>query len=464
MTFLDKVKKVKQKEVDRSKKNRPLASFRKKLKNSKRNFRKAITQKNKGKFPKLIAEIKRASPSKGIITKKFDVTGIAKLYGKYASAVSVLTDKKYFKGDLKFIKIASKASGLPVLRKDFIIDAYQIYESRFYGADAILLISELLTKNKINEFLRIAKSLGMDCLVEVDSLSTLKKVLGTNAKIIGVNNRNLRTLKVDTKKTSKLIKQIPKNKQKKLVIVSESGIYGRKDVDELKGRVDSILVGSSIMESKNRKLKLKELLGIPLVKICGVKSKKDALAAVKAGADFIGFNFYINSPRYIESKKATQITKALPKELVKVGVFVNESKSGVKRIAKTSGLDLVQFSGDETPSYVNSFKNGFKALKIRKRADLKEINKYKSGVILLEPFKKGLYGGTGKKFNAGMLKEINKIHGKKIILAGGISPSNVKGILRFVSPYAFDTATGAELSPGKKSVAKMRNLIRMVSK
>ncbi|MFH1587606.1 MAG: bifunctional indole-3-glycerol phosphate synthase/phosphoribosylanthranilate isomerase, partial [Candidatus Diapherotrites archaeon] len=443
---------------------RPLASFRGNLKRSKINFRKAITQKNRGKFPKLIAEIKRASPSKGIITKRFDVAEIAKIYGNYASAVSVLTDRKFFRGDLKFIKIASKASGLPVLRKDFIIDEYQIYESRFYGADAILLISELLAKNKINEFIKISSSLGMDCLVEVASISSLKKVLETDAKIIGINNRDLRTLKVDTKKTPKLLKHIPKNKSKKLVFVSESGIYSRADVNDLKEKVDSVLIGSSIMESENRTTKLKELSGTPLVKICGVKSKKDALAAVKAGADFIGFNFYINSQRYIEPKKAAQIIRALPKKVVSVGVFVNESKSGVKRIAKISGVDLTQFSGDESPNFANSFKNGFKALKIRKRADLKEINKYKSGVILLEPFKKGLYGGTGKKFNARMLKGISKIHGKKIILAGGVGPSNVKGIMRFVSPYAFDTATGVESSPGKKSVAKMSKLIRMVNK
>jgi len=461
MNFMSKIIKEKRKEVEKAKKKRPLARFRSKLRKSKRNFRKAL--KTRTGFPALIAEIKRASPSNGIITDDFNVAEITKMYNKHASAISVLTDEKFFKGSLKIMKTASDSSKLPIIRKDFIIDEYQIYESRLYGADAVLLISNLLTKKKIDEFVKIASSLGMNCLVETESAAALKKVLDTKAEIVGINNRNLHSLKVDKRNTLKLLKLIPKNRRKKLTIVSESGIYSREDIDELGGKTDAILVGSSIMESENREMKVKELAGIPLVKICGVTNKKDALAAVNAGADFIGFNFYINTPRYIEPKKAKKIINSLPAGILSVGVFVNEPKEVVKRVSKDAAVDLIQFSGKELPVFVNSFKNGFKSLKIGKKADLKEINKYKSELILLEPFKQGLYGGTGKKLNTETLKEINKIRGKKILLAGGINPSNVKGILHLVQPYAIDVASGVESSPGKKSVSKMNELVRKVN-
>lgn len=223
---------------------------------SKRNFCEAVSGKRK-KFPKLIAEIKKASPSLGIIRKDFDVGKIAKLYNKYASAISVVTEENFFQGELEYISLARESSLLPILAKDFIIDSYQIYEARKFGADAILLIARLLTQDEIEEFLQVARELEMSALVEVQSKNDLIKVLETSAEIIGINNRDLNTFKIDLNKTLELMPLIPKDK----IIVSESGYFTREHLEELDKKVNAVLIGTAILKEENMERKLKELVG-----------------------------------------------------------------------------------------------------------------------------------------------------------------------------------------------------------
>jgi len=239
--MLAKIIENKRKEIGISKRNLPLSSFKYNLKNSKRDFRKAIS-KNK---LNLIAEIKRRSPSKNITNKEFDIKKIVDIYSKYADAISVLTDKRFFDGSLMDIRTVSKLSKLPILRKDFIIDEYQIYESRFYNADAILLIASILSNYELDNFIGIAKNYGMECLVEVNTEEELNKVLNSNTTIIGINNRDLNTLKVDTETTLRLIDKIPKSK----IVVSESGISSKNYIEGLIGKVNAILVGTLFMNS-----------------------------------------------------------------------------------------------------------------------------------------------------------------------------------------------------------------------
>ena len=248
--MLNKIIENKRKEVEMSKKNLPLPSFKHKLKNSERDFKEAIS-KNK---LNLIAEIKRTSPSQNILFQKHALSqnsrrvfDIIKIYNKYADAISVLTDKKFFNGTLSDLKNISRLTKLPILRKDFIIDEYQIFESRFYNADAILLIASLFSAGQLNYFIDIAGKLKMDCLVEVNNEKELRKVLKSDATIIGINNRNLSTLKIDKEITLKLTDKIPKNR----IIVSESGIDSRDYVDKIKSKVNAILVGTLFMKSKN---------------------------------------------------------------------------------------------------------------------------------------------------------------------------------------------------------------------
>lgn len=253
MKMLKEIIENKRKEVEESKKNLPLSSFKRKLENSKRDFKKAISKDKLN----LIAEIKRKSPSQNMSKQEFDIRQILKVYSKYADAISVLTDKKFFGGSLMDMKKVSKLTKLPILRKDFIIDEYQIYESRFYNSDALLLIASELYVNETNRFIGIAKGYKMDCLVEVHTEEELNKVLKSDASIIGINNRNLNTLKIDNETTLKLADKIPKGK----VIVSESGITSNIYVQKIKHKVNAILVGSLFMNSNQLKKDILNLIG-----------------------------------------------------------------------------------------------------------------------------------------------------------------------------------------------------------
>jgi len=221
-----------------------------------RNFKLAI---NHNRDINIIAEIKQASPTRGIIRKDFDVKKIAIEYQiNGASAISVLTDEKFFKGKLEYIKEIKAVTSLPVLRKDFIIDEYQVYESALYGADAILLITDILSKEEIVKLSSLAKSLDMAVLCEAHSEGEIEKAINAKQDIIGINNRDLDTFKLSLSTTENLIGLIPEGK----VIVSESGIRSRADVMFLKSiGVNAVLVGEVLMDAEDIGLKLRELTG-----------------------------------------------------------------------------------------------------------------------------------------------------------------------------------------------------------
>ncbi|MFC1690777.1 indole-3-glycerol phosphate synthase TrpC [Nanoarchaeota archaeon] len=224
-----------------------------KLKKSDRDFRSSILKKSFTEV-NLIAEIKNKSPSAGKLRQRYEPLRMARVYDKLANAVSVVTEEEFFGGSLDDLEKVRKATKLPILRKDFILDEYQIYESRKYGADAVLLIASLLSKNKINSLITLADKYCMDAIVEVHTKRELMEVLQTNAQIIGINNRNLRTMKINLNTTSRLAPLIPKNR----VIVSESGISSKKDVDEVRDHVDAILVGTSLLKAKDVAKKIAE--------------------------------------------------------------------------------------------------------------------------------------------------------------------------------------------------------------
>lgn len=214
----------------------------------------------KGKFS-LIAEVKKASPSAGIIREDFDPIYLAKVYEESgASAVSVLTDEKFFQGKLDHLKAAKESTTIPILRKDFIIDEAQVYESRIAGADALLLIARVLNDPELDQLIKLAEELGMQALVEVHSAEEVARVLKTKAKIIGINNRDLDTFEVDLQTTVNLIKKFPKLKDR--IVISESGILTCKHVETLKkAGVDGVLIGESLLRSKNIPAKIGELIG-----------------------------------------------------------------------------------------------------------------------------------------------------------------------------------------------------------
>jgi len=215
---------------------------------------------NKPRQISLIAEIKRMSPSRGVIRQDFNLQQIAKIYQDVGvQAISILTEEDYFGGNISYLSEVKNLVDAPLLRKDFILEPYQVYESRAYGADAILLIADLLTKDKLTELIQIADGLGLDCLVEVHNEKELKKVLNLKVPlIIGINNRNLHTLEIDPKITERLYPLIPKDK----IVVVESGIKSYQDVLFLKILgVAAVLIGQAFMEAADARRKVEEVMG-----------------------------------------------------------------------------------------------------------------------------------------------------------------------------------------------------------
>lgn len=223
-----------------------------------RGFHGALLAKVSRNTNALIAEIKKASPSRGIIRRDFNPAEIAMAYEKGgATCISVLTDRPYFQGDDENIKIAHRACNLPILRKDFMLDTYQIFESRALGADCILLIIAALSSAQADELEHSAMELGMDVLVEVHDAEELERALLLKSKLIGINNRNLKTLVVDIGTTTKLAAMIPHDR----TIVCESGITGHKDILNInKAGVYSFLVGESLMLQNDIELATRSLL------------------------------------------------------------------------------------------------------------------------------------------------------------------------------------------------------------
>ena len=255
--ILDKILQQKKIELDKEKIEFPIEILTKNLDHfPRRDFKKAISQKDK---INIIAEIKQASPSRGLIfSSDFYPDEIAKIYEKNnVSAISILTEKEFFKGEIDFIPSVKKATtNIPLLRKDFIIDEYQIYQSKVYGADAILLIVRILSLQKLQDYLKLANDLSLDCLVEVHNEEEIITASAAGAEIIGINNRDLDTLKIDLNATLKLAPLV-----KGEIIVSESGIKTKDDILRLKNAgVNTFLIGEALMESNDIETVIKSFL------------------------------------------------------------------------------------------------------------------------------------------------------------------------------------------------------------
>ena len=255
--ILSKIIEEKRKEVDKAQKDVSLNEMKQQAGKLyiKSSFKREISRKG---HINLIAEIKKSSPSKGVLRHDFDPVKIALTYhAAGANAISVLTDERFFDGKLEYIKMVKERVTLPILRKDFIIDEYQVYESAVAGADAILLIAQILTQEELSHYHSIARDLGMDVLVEVHNAEEMQKALSSPAVIIGINNRDLTSFNVDISVTQQLIRMIPENK----IIVSESGIESYEQMMFLKSLgVNAALIGETFMRVDNIGEKVRELM------------------------------------------------------------------------------------------------------------------------------------------------------------------------------------------------------------
>jgi len=254
--MLDKIVAQKREEIEQRKKVAPRAYLQERIARQKSALDLALALKSD--HIRLIAEVKQASPSRGMLSPNFNPTELSQTYAEGgAAAISVLTEANYFMGSIEHLAAIKEAVGLPLLRKDFIFDPYQVYESRAYGADALLLIAAIVSEGQLKELISLSHSLGLRCLVEVHNGDEVEKAILSKAEIIGINNRDLNTFIVDINTTRRLRPLVPKEK----IVVSESGIKSRKDMEKLgEWRVDAALVGEALVTAGDVRAKMQELL------------------------------------------------------------------------------------------------------------------------------------------------------------------------------------------------------------
>ena len=283
--------------------------------------------------------------------------------------MSVLTEPEYFKGNIEFVKDIKSKFSIPVLRKDFTVDEYQIYEAKLYGADAILLIMAALTDAEYKKFHALADSIGLDVLVETHNEEEVKRAV-EYGRIIGVNNRNLQTFDEDITTCERLLPLIPDGKVK----VAESAIRKHSDFEYLRGlKFDAALIGEAFMRKKENIKKADNLRYE--IKICGIRRKEDIDIINKYKPDYIGFIF-AKSKREVTPETVAEITKNLDKNIKKVGVFVNATYEKINEAVNVANLDVVQLHGDENQEYISNLDckcEIWKAVRVRDGEDIYDV-------------------------------------------------------------------------------------------
>ena len=419
-----------------------------------------------------ICEVKKASPSKGIIAEHFPYLDIAKEYEVAgAAAISVLTEPDFFKGDKKYLQEIASTVKIPVLRKDFIIDEYQIYQAKVWGASAILLICACLDVPTLTKFRELADSLGLSSLVEAHDENEVQMAIDCGARIIGVNNRNLKDFTVDVQNSVRLRNLV----QDDVIFVSESGLETPEDIQVLRdNNIGVALMGETFMRSRNKVEKLAYLYGptyyTPKVKMCGISKVETIPAVVEAKPDYMGLVF-APSKRQVTVEQAEILVEELHKQCINhydtkvvktVGVFVNETLDNLVRIADTANLDAVQLHGDEDEAFIQSLKERtnvevWKAIQIRSAADVEEWIDSSADMLLFDAYHKDERGGTGEVFDWSSLDAFER----PFMLAGGIDSTNVARAIRTVRPYGIDISSGIETN-GVKDDEKITAFTKIV--
>lgn len=409
-----------------------------------------------------ICEVKKASPSKGVIAANFSYAEIARDYERAgAAAISVLTEPEFFLGADAYLTEIKAAVKIPVLRKDFTVDAYQIYEAKCIGADAVLLICALLTTETLSRYIAIADRLGLSCLVEAHSAEEVRSALSAGARIVGVNNRNLKDFTVDMQNSVRLRDLVPED----VVFVSESGIQTPEDIEILKRhRVHAALIGETFMRSADKAAELAKLRGEnrPVqIKICGLTRAEDIEAVNRLRPDCVGFVFAA-SRRRVTPAEAKALKAALHPEIRAVGVFVDEAPEAIAALCGASIIDVVQLHGNETEADIVRIKEiarkpVVKAVRVQTAADIRRWEDSAADFLLLDTYSPDRFGGTGEVFDWGTIGAVKK----PFFLAGGICAANAACAARTVRPYALDVSSGVE-TDGVKDAAKIAELIRIV--
>jgi len=399
---------------------------------------------------RFIMEVKKASPSGHRSALGVEQAAIA--YAPVADAISVLTDAPYFGGSLDDLLTVRNCFDGAILAKDFIVDPRQVTEARAHGADAVLAILAMIDDAEATALMAEAARLNMDVIVEVHDEAELERALALGAAIIGINNRDLKTLKTDLVVTERLAARVPDDR----IVISESGIRERRDVERLSPRVDAFLVGSSLMASSNIAQAARALV-FGRVKVCGLTRVEDALLAANAGGSHAGMIFAEASPRRVADQAQAIAEQARQNGLKAVGVFQDQEAECVARAAHELGLDAVQLHGRES---------GLDALRSELPGNCEiwaacavgeavEPEREGADRILYDTRANGRSGGTGEAFDWGLVA--GRPHLENAFLAGGIGPANAHAA-QGIGAHGIDVGSGVEAEPGRKDPAKVRAL------
>ncbi|EKC6207678.1 bifunctional indole-3-glycerol-phosphate synthase TrpC/phosphoribosylanthranilate isomerase TrpF [Cronobacter sakazakii] len=432
--------------VEARKAQQPLASFQNDVVPSTRRFYDAL----QGARTVFILECKKASPSKGVIRSDFDPARIAGVYKHHASAISVLTDEKYFQGSFDFLPIVSAVAHQPVLCKDFIIDPYQIYLARFYQADACLLMLSVLDDEQYRQLAAVAHSLGMGVLTEVSNEEELERALRLEAKVVGINNRDLRDLSIDLNRTRELAPRLGHG----VTVISESGIHTYGQVRELSRFANGFLIGSALMEHDDLESAVRQVL-LGENKVCGLTRPQDAQSAWQAGALYGGLIFVGSSPRAVSDEQARAVIDAAP--LRYVGVFRDASVEDVVAKANAFSLAAVQLHGDEDQTYISALRASlpettaiWKAQSVSHALPPRNLQ-YVDRYVLDNG-----QGGTGQRFDWSLLEGQTL---DNVMLAGGLGADNCVQAAQ-LGCAGLDFNSGVESAPGIKDSDKLAAVFR----
>lgn len=436
-------------------------------------FEQALAQRGTS----FICEVKKASPSKGVIAKEFPYQDIAQEYkAAGAAAISCLTEPYFFLGSNEYLKTIAANVSIPVLRKDFTVDARMIYEAKVLGASAVLLICSILNDEELSEYVHLAHALGLSALVEAHDATEIDRALAAGARIIGVNNRNLATFEVDTTNSLRL-----RERAKDVLFVSESGIKTREDVAQLESiGVDAVLIGETLMRSTNKAKTLSILRGDcpsdtahdaepniaasskntqttctdflrnpspatehTYIKTCGMTRLEDIAAVNETHPDMCGFIInFPKSTRSVSAEQQIELAARLDPTICSVGVFVDAPITQIVALAHIGSIQAIQLHGNEDEDYIAHLRKQctlpiIKAFQIKNANDLAKADASSADIVLLDSGQ-----GSGKSFDWSLLQTFARPY----LLAGGLNPQTIPEALNSLNPWGVDLSSGLETS------------------
>lgn len=419
-----------------------------------------------------ILECKKASPSKGLIRQNFDPVAIARVYASYAAAISVLTEPDYFQGDFAYLQAVSAQVNTPVLCKDFIFSTYQVDLARYFGADAILLMLSVLSDDEYRVLANRAKQLGLHILTEVSDAEEMHRAAALEARVIGINHRNLRDLSVDLNRSQELAAIAPKN----ALLIAESGIEENSQVRNISPHVDGFLVGGALTAQDDIDMACRALI-YGEHKVCGITSEAQAIAARSAGAVYAGLIFATRSPRAVDQAQAEQICQVTGLKFV--GVFslddyadngATESAQAIAKLAIHLNLSAVQLHDVTNENVITELGKLFAAHESSKSIEVWQAHSVQpqqpalSTSAFLPEVARIVFdhgrGGSGQTFDWQLLPAAQEQR-QKIQLAGGLNRENI-AIAAAQGCRGLDINSGLERQPGHKDPAWLQQAFRTI--